>query len=68
MSCHTEQLTLCSQQHIVTTVEDYVLRTEMSDHESQEEDIPDLILYFKPMSCLVQTSPHRIDEVWSVGL
>ncbi len=30
-SCHTEQLSLCSQQHIVTTVEDSVLRTEMDD-------------------------------------
>ena len=48
-SCHVEQLLLCSQQHMVTTVEDYVVRTEMVDLESQEEDNPKCILFFKPM-------------------
>ena len=35
-SCHDEQLSWCSQQHIVATVEDSVLRTEMPGLESQE--------------------------------
>jgi hypothetical protein len=33
-------LTLRSQQRIVATVEDSVLRTEMDGLESQEEDVP----------------------------
>jgi hypothetical protein len=33
----------------VDTVEDSVLRTEMTDLESQEEDDPKCILFFKPM-------------------
>ena len=49
VSRHTEQLRLRSQ-HIVTTVEDSVLRTEMTGLESQEEDDPKRILFFKPMS------------------
>jgi hypothetical protein len=35
---------------MVTTVEDSVLRTEMDDLESQEENTPKCILFFKPMS------------------
>jgi hypothetical protein len=50
VSCHTEQLRLCSQQHIVVTVEDSVLRTEMVGLESQEEDSPNRILFFESMS------------------
>ncbi len=34
-SRRTEQIGLCSQHKIVVTVEDYVLRTEMDDLESQ---------------------------------
>jgi hypothetical protein len=34
----------------VTTVEDSVLRTEMDVLESQEEDDPKCILFFKAMS------------------
>ena len=37
-SRYAEQLNLHSQQRIVATVEDSVLRTEMTDLESQEED------------------------------
>jgi hypothetical protein len=47
-----EQLRLYSQQRIVATVEDSVLRTEMVDLESHEEDAPKRILFFKPMSWL----------------
>ncbi len=50
VSRRVEQLSLCSQQRIVVTVEDSVLRTEMVDRESQEEDAPKCILFFKPMS------------------
>jgi hypothetical protein len=67
-SCHDEQLSLHSQQCIVATVEDSVLRTEMTRFESQEEDDPKCILFFKPMSWLGQIRPHRRDEVWSVIL
>ena len=49
-SRHVEQLSLRSQQRKVATVEDSVLRTEMAGLESQEEDAPTCILYFKPMS------------------
>ena len=49
-SCHDEQLNLLSQQNIVATVEDSVLRTEISGLESEEEDVPKRILFFKTMS------------------
>jgi hypothetical protein len=49
-SRRAEQLSLHSQQRIVATVEDSVLRTEMADLESQEEDVPKSILFFQPMS------------------
>ena len=50
-SRRAEQLGLRSQQRIVATVEDSVLRTEMAGLESQtEEDAPKRIFFFKPMS------------------
>jgi hypothetical protein len=49
-SCRAEQITLRCQQRIVATVEDSVLRTEMVVLESQEEDAPKRVLFFKPMS------------------
>jgi hypothetical protein len=67
-SRRAEQLCLCSQQRIVATVEDSVLRTEMTDLESQEEDDPKRILFFKSMSWLGQIRSHRRDETWSVSL
>jgi hypothetical protein len=45
------------------TVEDSVLRTEMPDLESQEEDDPPRILFYKPVNCLRQIRPHHRDEV-----
>ena len=51
-SRRAEQLNLRSQQRIVATVEDSVLRTEMAGLESLEEDDPKRILFFKPMGCL----------------
>ena len=67
-SHRTEQLRLRSQQRIVTTVEDSVLRTEMTGLESQEEDDPKRILFFKPISWLGQIRSHRRDETWSASL
>jgi hypothetical protein len=67
-SRHSEQLSPNSQQHIVSTIEDFVLRTEMTGLESQEEDTPKLIIFFKTMSCLGQIRSHRRDEVWSLSL
>jgi hypothetical protein len=49
-SRRVEQLRLHSQQRIVGTVEDSVLRTEMAGLVSQEEDVPKSILFFKRMS------------------
>ncbi len=65
-SCHVEQLNLRSLQRIVTTVEDSVLRTEMAVLESQEEDAPKCVLFFKPMSWLRQIRSHSRYETWSV--
>ena len=67
-SRRAEQLSLRSQQRVVATVEESVLKTEMAGLESQEEDAPKRILYFKPMSWLGQIRPHRRDESWSTSL
>ncbi len=67
-SRRAEQLNLHSQQRIVGTVEDSVLRTEMTGLESQEEDAPKRILFFKAMSWLGQIRSHRRDETWSASL
>jgi hypothetical protein len=63
-----EQLSSHSHQRVVTTVEESVLKTEMTGLESQEEDAPKCILFFKPMSWLGQIRPHRRDESWSASL
>ena len=67
-SRRAEQLSLRSQQRIVATVEESVLKTEMGDLESQEEDTPKRLLFFKPMSWLGQIRLHRRDESWSASL
>jgi hypothetical protein len=51
-SRRAEQLSLRSQQRIVATVEDSVLRTEMAGLESLEEDAPKRILFYTPMGWL----------------
>ena len=48
-SRQAEQLSLRSQERVVTTVEESVLKTEMADLESQEEDAPKRILFFKSL-------------------
>ena len=52
----------------MATVEESVLKTEMAGLESQEEDAPKRLLFYKPMSWLGQISPHRPDESWSASL
>ena len=47
-----EQFSLLTQQRIITTAEDSVLRTEMTNLEFQEGDDPKRVLSFKPMSLL----------------
>ena len=39
----------------------------MVNLESQEEDAPKRVLYFKPMSWLGQIRPHLRDEAWSAS-
>ena len=63
-----EQLCFRTQQRIVATVEDSVLRTEMVVLESQEEDTSKRILWYKPLGFLGVITPHRRDEVWSASL
>jgi hypothetical protein len=41
---------------------------EMTGLESQEEDAPKRVLFFKPMSWLGQIRPHRRVESWSASL
>ena len=65
-SRQAEQLSLRSQQSVVATVEESVLKTEMTVLESQEEDAPKCLLFFKSMSWLGQIRTHRRDE--SLGL
>ena len=57
-----------SQQRVVTTVEESVLKTEMAGLESQEEDVPKSLLFFKSMSWVGQIRTHRWDESWSGSL
>ena len=63
-----EQLSSRCQQRVVPTVEESVVRTEMTGLESQEEDSPKRVLFYKPMSWLGQIRPHRRDESWSPSL
>ena len=49
-------------------VEDSVLRTEMENLESEEEDASRRFFWYKPMSWLGKIRPHRRDEAWSAGL
>ena len=67
-SRRAEQLSLRSQQRVVATVEESVLKTEMAGLESQEGDAPNRLLFFKSMSWLGQIRPHCRDESWSASL
>ena len=64
-SRRAKQLRIRTQQRIIATAEDFVRWTEMANLESQEEDAPKRVLWFKPMSWLGQIRPHRRDEAWS---
>jgi hypothetical protein len=68
VSRRAEQLCLRTKQRVVATVEESVLRTEMENFESQEEDAPKRVLWYTPMSCLRQIRPHHRDEAWSASL
>jgi hypothetical protein len=50
VSRRAEQLCLRTKQRVVATVEESVLRTEMENFESQEEDAPKRVLWYTPMS------------------
>ena len=52
----------------MATVEDSVLSTEMGALESQEEDAPKRVLWYKPMAFWWMISPHHRDESWSTSL
>ncbi len=52
----------------MTTVEESVCRTEMTGLESQEEDVPKSVLFYKTMSWLGKIRSHRRDESWSPSL
>jgi hypothetical protein len=49
VSRRAEQLCLRTQKHIVSTVEDSELRTEMDALESLDEDDPKRVLWYKPV-------------------
>jgi hypothetical protein len=66
-SRRAEQLSFLSQQRVVVTVEESVLKTEMSGLESQEEDAPKRLLFYKPMSWLGKIRSHRRDESWQTS-
>ena len=54
VSRRAEQLRLRTQQRIIATSEDSVLRTEMTGLESQEVNAPKRVLFFKSMRWLGQ--------------
>ena len=64
----SEHLCLHTYQSIVVIVEDSVLREEMGALESQEEDAPKRILWYKPLVFLGVIRSHRRDESWSTSL
>ena len=68
VSHRTDQLCQRVHQHVVTTVEDSALRTEMENLESDDEDTTMRVLWYKPMSWLGQIRSHHRDESWSAGL
>ncbi len=57
-----------SQQRVVATDEESVLKTEMTGLESQEEDDPKGLLFFKVMSWMGKIRTHRRDESSSGSL
>ena len=52
----------------MATVEDSVLRAEMGALESQEEDAPKRVSWYKSMAFGGVIRPHRRDEAWSADL
>ncbi len=68
VSHRAEQLCQRVKQCVVATVEDSVLHTEMENLESEEDDAPSRVLWYKPMSWMGQMRTHHRDESWSAGL
>jgi hypothetical protein len=68
VSRRAEHPRLHTEQRVVDTVEDSALRAEMGSLESQEEDTPKRVLWYKPVGFLGVIRPHRRDETWSVSL
>jgi hypothetical protein len=62
------QLRLRAQQRIVAAAEDSVLRTEMGELESYEENTPKRVLWYTPMALLGVIRTHRRHEAWSASL
>jgi hypothetical protein len=56
-SHRAEQLSLRSQQRVVATVEESVLKTEMAVLESQKEDAPKRLLQANELTGADQASP-----------
>ena len=52
----------------MVTIEDSTLGVEMGDLESQDEDSPKRVLWYKTLGFLGVIRPHRRDEDWSVSL
>ncbi len=73
VSRRAEHLCLPTHQCVVVTVEDSVLCVEMGALESQEEDAPKRILWYKPLDFLLWYKPlgnqvASSDETWSTSL
>ncbi len=52
----------------MATVEESVLRMKMAGLESQEEDAPKRVLFYKTTGWLGHIRSHRRDESWSASL
>ena len=63
-----EQLRLHTEQRIVSTVEDSGLCVQVGVLESQEEDTPKRIMWYKPLGFLGVIKSHHRDEAWSASL
>ncbi len=50
VSRRAEQFRLCVKERVVTTVEESVLREEMENFESQEEDTLERVIWYTPMT------------------
>ena len=68
VSLRTEKVRVRTQERIIATTEDSVLRTEMDNLEPLDEETPKRVLSFKSTSCLGQLRTHHRDETRSASL